>query len=129
MPAGNALAAWQDGRIDVTFVTGVNPAPEPWAGIPNGGTIIPNDPGGVTRALAVPEVVPDLHRQWLFELYKAAAQDKDYIAARDAGFPGLVHIILDRDACREIAETGLRTGEPVLEEQGSLVKRVDEILH
>jgi tripartite-type tricarboxylate transporter receptor subunit TctC len=128
LTADVTLGGFQEGKVDVIMVTGVNPAPEPWPSAPIGDTVIPGDPFGVTRALAVPEDVPDLHRQWLFEFYKAGSTDPDFVKARTA-IPGLTIVTLDREQARQRAETGLRAGEPVLEELGLLVHHVDEILH
>ena len=128
LTADVTLGGFQEGRVDVLMVTGQNPAPDPWPTVPIGNTIIPNDPFGVNRALAVPKDVSDLHRQWLYELYKAASQDAGFIAARTA-IPGVTMIALTHDEARAMAENGLRVSEPVLDELGLLVKRVDEILN
>ena len=114
-----ALAGFEAGRIDVLMATGTEPVSEPWPDLPNGKTAvgIDDDPWGVTRGWAVTRQVPEIHRQWLFELFKAGQQDEEFKQAR-LRLPGTTLFTLDHDQTRARAESALDYAEPILRELG-----------
>jgi tripartite-type tricarboxylate transporter receptor subunit TctC len=114
-----ALVGYEAGRIDAIMATGTEPVSEPWPNIPNGKQAagLEDDPWGVTRGWAVTKQVPDIHRQWLFELFKAAQQDEEFKQAR-LKLPGTTLFTLDHDQARARAESALSYAEPILRQLG-----------
>lgn len=110
-----ALVHWQKHRVDVTLVSG-DTAIEPWKDVPTASDLgYPNAPFGAIRGFAVPKDVPELHRQWLYELFKNAAKDP-YYKQRTTQVPGLSLISLDHDQSMQVAEQVNKYAEPVVEE-------------
>lgn len=76
---------WEAGVVDITMVTG-DSVPEPWANDPNVVTSVSltDDPGfGLLLGWAVAPEVPELHRQWLFELFRAGSEAEIYATRAD----------------------------------------------
>lgn len=72
-------------------------------------------PFGSLRALAVPAEVPELHRQWLFELFKAAAESEPYQNRLDS-LPGSEFVLYDGAETRALMDTALESGRAIAEE-------------
>jgi tripartite-type tricarboxylate transporter receptor subunit TctC len=116
-----ALVGYEAGVTDVIFVTGTQPAPEPWSDVPNGADIgIEDDPYGVTRGWAVSKETPDLHRAWLHELFRAGGETDELQEARNT-LPGITLFSKDHDETRAIAEAALEYTTPILQDLGLYV--------
>jgi tripartite-type tricarboxylate transporter receptor subunit TctC len=117
---GEVLVGVQAGKMDVIFVGGAAPVAKdvPWAGVPNGATILgPDDPWKFPAGFAVAKDVPDLHRQWLYELFQNGIKDPELIKARST-VPGILLFDkpLDHDQSRAAAEANLEAIKPMLQD-------------
>jgi tripartite-type tricarboxylate transporter receptor subunit TctC len=117
-PVDVLLPHYQAGKVEPLMLSGKNPVPELFQGVPNAAEVgIENDPFDQTRAIAVSPEVPEENREWLFELFKAASEDADYQAKRKQ-VPGLTTLVLESDELRALAETGYEAGLPIMKELG-----------
>lgn len=117
-PVDVLLPHHQAGKVEPLMLSGKNPVPELFEKVPNAAMVgIENDPFDQTRAIAVAPEVPEENREWLFELFKAASEDPDYLAKRHQ-VPGLTTLVLDSADLRELAEQGYAAGLPIMKELG-----------
>lgn len=114
---GTAQTHHQAGRIDVLLTIGNDPTDD----FPDAATTadigLPDEPWGSVRGLLVPASVPDSHRAWLYELFKAAAETDGY-AERIENLPGARGVTLTHDETLEIVNNTLEFAEPVVRELG-----------
>lgn len=117
------------GRIEVVSCSGnISPCVGPWPEVDNAASIlgIENDPFTTNRGLAVPEEVPDEHREWLEALLKAVADDEEFVAAREAVTPGIAHVWVGHDEADELMRDGIEIGRDLLEPLGLIHESVAE---
>jgi tripartite-type tricarboxylate transporter receptor subunit TctC len=113
-----AFPHFQNGRIEPLILSGEQTI-NPWNDSPtmseriDGPIALP----GQIRGLAVPPSVPDLHREWLFELLKTAAEDDRYQARAD-GEPSRAITTRDHDSSLQIALDTFAAAEPIIRELG-----------
>lgn len=112
-----AITHWESDRMDVLMVGG-DAAPEPWADVPTAADYGVGDvPWGATRGISVTRQTPDAHRDWLFELYRTAAENENFVEARSA-IPGTTQEILDHDAMMELSRNAMEVGDEVVRRLG-----------
>jgi tripartite-type tricarboxylate transporter receptor subunit TctC len=117
-PLDVLLPHFQAGRVTPLMAAGSNPVPEELGDIPNAAQLgMENDPFDSTRAIGVPATVPEENRKWLHELFKTAAQDPEFVAAREQ-VPGLVMLERDEAATRAVADSAYEAGKPIMQEMG-----------
>jgi hypothetical protein len=69
------------------------------------------------QGFLVPKEVPDEHREWLFQLIKAAAETDTY-KQREKAVPGLTVKIMNHDEANEAKMQIFNYVEPVVRELG-----------
>jgi tripartite-type tricarboxylate transporter receptor subunit TctC len=115
-----ALQLVQSDKVDVTFVTG-KVVPAMWAdnkNIVTGEQVgLPPAPFGIMQGFLVPKEVPDEHREWLFQLIKAAAETDTY-KQREKTVPGLTVKVMNHDEANEAKMQIFNYVEPVVRELG-----------
>ena len=115
-----AMQALQAGKVDVTFVTG-DTVPAMWADNKNITTAeqagLPPAPFGIMQGFLVPKEVPEEHREWLFQLIKAATETEGY-KNREKTVPGLSIRVMDHDQANEAKYQILEYVDPVVRELG-----------
>ena len=113
-----ALTHFEAGRIEVLLMSGDNPAGPPWEGVPSAAEAgMPGEPWAQNRGFAVNSSVPDLHRDWLFEAFRAAAQTDEFKANRER-LPGTVLVELNHEQTMDLAERAREISEPVIRKLG-----------
>jgi tripartite-type tricarboxylate transporter receptor subunit TctC len=127
--AGTQVVAqfYEDDQVEVLAVTGDAEATEPWTGVPRVQDITgqEEDPWGRNVGFYTTPETPDLHRDWLFELMKAATESEGFIADRTA-IPGLKVVAVPHDEFEALAQSAYDIAYPLLEEQGLLDPSVQE---
>jgi tripartite-type tricarboxylate transporter receptor subunit TctC len=76
---------FDSGQLDLIFITGTQEVPA-FPDVPNATDVGIEDvplPGS-TKEIVVPSGVDDCHVQWLYELYRTAAEDPEYVETRTA---------------------------------------------
>jgi tripartite-type tricarboxylate transporter receptor subunit TctC len=117
-PPDLILPHFEGGRVDLLMVSGSQPSPEPWVGVPSAADLgIENDPWGQTRGIGVGSAVPEEHRAWLEELFTRAAENPDFVARREQ-VPGLAVQILDSEATLDVARRTYDETLPIMRELG-----------
>lgn len=113
-----ALTHWEAGRIEILMMTGDNRAGPPWEDVPSAADMgMAGEPWAQNRGFAVNEEVPDSHREWLFELFRASAETEEFQEARKR-LPGNTLVMLDHDAGMEMADQLLEISEPIIRRLG-----------
>jgi len=114
----SAFPHFQNGRIEPLILSGEQTI-NPWNDSPTMSERIegPIALPGQVRGLAVPPTVDDLHREWLFALLTAAAEDERY-QARAEGEPSRAILTKDHDASLQIALDTLVAAEPIVRDLG-----------
>jgi tripartite-type tricarboxylate transporter receptor subunit TctC len=113
-----AMTHWEAGKIEILMVTGDQRAGAPWADVPSAADMgMPGEPWAQNRGFAVNDKVPDLHRQWLFELFKAGAETQAFKDARTR-LPGNALVMLDHDEVRAMADKAREIADPVIRKLG-----------
>lgn len=113
-----ALTHWEAGRIEILLMTGDNRAGPPWEDVPSAGDLgMAGEPWAQNRGFAVASAVPDTHRDWLFELFKAGAEAEEFQEARKR-LPGNTLVMLDHDAGMKMADQLLEISEPIIRRLG-----------
>lgn len=109
---------YQNGRIEPLLLSGENTI-NPWNDTPtmseriDGPVALP----GQIRGLAVPPSVPEEHREWLFALLSAAAEDARYQARAD-GEPSRAVTTRDHESALQVALDTYTAAEPIVRELG-----------
>ena len=110
----------QSDKADVTFVTG-DTVPAMWADNKNITTAVqaglPPAPFGILQGFIVPKAVPDEHREWLFQLIKAATE-ADVYKQRAKTVPGLTIKIMTNDEANVAKQQIFDYVEPVVRDLG-----------
>jgi tripartite-type tricarboxylate transporter receptor subunit TctC len=116
-----ARAHEEAGKARVILVTSNDDAaPEQWSDATTTHAIgMPDEPWGSIRGFVVGADVPELHRQWLFEAFRAASET-DVHKDRIASVPGGEAIVLDGDELKAGMEQAVKDSEPILRELGLL---------
>ena len=113
-----AMTHWEAGKIEILMVTGDQRAAAPWAEVPSAADMgMPGEPWAQNRGFAVNKAVPDTHRQWLFELFKAGSDTQAFKDARTR-LPGNALVMLDHDQTRAMADKAKEIAEPVIRKLG-----------
>lgn len=113
-----ALTHWEAGRIEILMMTGDNRAGPPWEDVPSAADLgMAGEPWAQNRGFAVAEEVPETHRDWLFELFKAGAETEEFQEARKR-LPGNTLVMLDHDAGMKMADQLLEISEPIIRRLG-----------
>lgn len=113
-----ALTHWDAGRIEILMVTGDQRAGPPWDAVPSAADMgMAGEPWAQNRGFAVAQEVPDLHRDWLFELFRAGAETEEFKEAR-LRLPGNALVMLDHDETVALAERAMEISEPVIRKLG-----------
>lgn len=114
-----ALQHWEADRVDVTLVTG-DTVPEPWdtdSNVVDSASGISDPLWSIDLSLLAASETPEQHREWLFELFSAAAEDPEYVSQREQ-LPGVSVSVLDHDGAMEIVDRFLAEIEPIIRELG-----------
>ncbi len=115
-----ALQLVQSDKVDVTFVTG-SVVPAMWkdnTNIVTGEQVgLPKAPFGIMQGFLVPKEVPVEHREWLFQLFKAAAETDTY-KNREKTTPGLTVRIMNHEEANEAKMQIFNYVDPVVRELG-----------
>lgn len=126
---GVTIPLIEDGRLVPLACTGnENPCPGDWeTEVPTAASVvgIDDDPWGSTRGLVMPREVPDEHRAWLYELFRAAPESEEYEENRSQ-LPGLTILDLDHEEAMEVSRNILEFGWPILEAQDQIDPSVTE---
>lgn len=97
------------GKVALLMGAGDGAFPAPWEAIPTSGSLgIANDPFKQTRTIAASPGVSEEHRQWLYELFSAAAQDPGFVEQRQK-VTALELVDLDPLEAKALSELGLET--------------------
>jgi tripartite-type tricarboxylate transporter receptor subunit TctC len=108
----------QAGKIELIMGAGADTFPAPWEAIPTSGSLgLANDPFLQTRTIATSPDVSDEHRQWLYELFSAAAQDPEFVAQRQQ-ITALELVDLDPQESKDLSTLGLDTAVTMFKELG-----------
>jgi tripartite-type tricarboxylate transporter receptor subunit TctC len=118
-----ARAHEEAGKARVILVTSnEEEAPDQWSDATTTHAIgFPDEPWGSIRGFVVGAEVPELHRQWLFEAFRAATEQTAH-QERIESVPGAESIVLDGAELKEGMEQAVESSEPILEELGLLVE-------
>jgi len=115
-----ALQLVQSDKVDVTFVTG-NTVPAMWKDNTNIVTGkdagLPDAPFGIMQGILVPTEVPKERQEWLFQLFKAAAETDTY-KQREKTVPGLTVTIIGQEEANQAKKTILEYVDPVVRNLG-----------
>jgi tripartite-type tricarboxylate transporter receptor subunit TctC len=115
-----ALQLFQADKVDVTFVTG-STVPAIWKDDPNvvsgEQAGLPPAPFGIMQGILVPTEVPKEHQEWLFQLFKAAAETDTY-KQREKTVPGLTVKILGQEEANKAKMSILEYVDPVVRNLG-----------
>jgi tripartite-type tricarboxylate transporter receptor subunit TctC len=121
-----ALTHWQAGKIDVTLFLGVDKIPPPWDKDPNvtlGIAGASSEMGaffrnlGAHKGLLVGKEVPKAHIDWMFKLFKAAAQTPQHMM-REKTFPGNRIMISGPDESNKMKMVLFNKFEPIVRDLG-----------
>ncbi len=115
-----ALQAFQAERVDVLLVTG-DKVPAPWdadANVVSGKAAgLPDAPFGIIEALVVPTAVPKENIDWLYKLFKAAAES-DIHRAREQTVPANTIMVLGPEDSNQLKMDILGYVDPVIRALG-----------
>jgi len=114
----NALSHYEAGAVDILAVTGEQQVGAPWDEVPSFADLdMAGEPWAQNRGWLVPDVVPDLHKAWLAEFFKAVTGNPDYQAERQT-LPGLAlrGPILTTEEVDELAQSSIEAAEPTIRE-------------
>jgi tripartite-type tricarboxylate transporter receptor subunit TctC len=106
------------GKVALLMGAGETTFPAPWEAVPTSGSLgIANDPFQQTRTIATAPGVSEEHRQWLYELFSAAAQDPAFIEQRQK-VTAIELVDLDPQEAKALSELGLETAVTMFKELG-----------
>lgn len=97
------------GKVALLMGAGDAAFPAPWEAVPTSASLgIANDPFKQTRTIATAPGVSEEHRQWLYELFSAAAKDQAFVEQRQM-VTALELVDLDPAEAKALSELGLET--------------------
>jgi len=106
------------GRVELLLGAGADAFPAPWdAVVPSESLFETADPFSQTRTIGTSPDVSDEHRDWLYQLFAAAAQDPDYVAQRSQ-VTALQLVDLDPQEAKDLAMYGLDVSVNMFKELG-----------
>jgi putative tricarboxylic transport membrane protein len=114
-----ALAHTQAGKARIILVTSNDQEPpSQWSDATTTKAIgMPEEPWGTIRGFTVPASVPQAHRDWLYELFRAGSETPSH-DERIASVPGATKIVEDGPALRKVMSTALSSSEDIIRELG-----------
>jgi tripartite-type tricarboxylate transporter receptor subunit TctC len=114
-----ALAHTQAGKARIILVTSNDEEPpSQWSDATTTKAIgMPEEPWGTIRGFTVPAAVPQAHRDWLFELFKAGSETPAH-DERIASVPGATKIVSNEAELTEVMTTALTSSEGIIRELG-----------
>jgi tripartite-type tricarboxylate transporter receptor subunit TctC len=113
-----ALTHWEAGRIEILMMSGDRRASAPWEDVPSAADMgMAGEPWAQNRGFAVNSTVPDLHRDWLFELFRAGAESAQFMADRER-LPGNALVIMNHEETKDLARRAFEISEPVIRKIG-----------
>lgn len=113
-----ALTHWEAGRIELLMMSGDRRAGPPWEDVPSAADEgMAGEPWAQNRGLALNSSVPALHREWLFELFKAATETPEFIADRER-LPGNSLVLMGHEDAMDMARRAFDISEPVIRKIG-----------
>jgi tripartite-type tricarboxylate transporter receptor subunit TctC len=106
------------GKIKLVMGAGDAAFPAPWDSVPTSASLgLANDPFKQTRTIAVAPEVSAEHKQWLYELFSAAAQDPAYVESRSKVM-AIELVDLDPQEAKELSTLGLDTAVAMFKRLG-----------
>jgi tripartite-type tricarboxylate transporter receptor subunit TctC len=106
------------GRVELLLGAGANAFPAPWdAVVPSESRVGTVDPFSQTRTIATSPDVSDEHRDWLYALFSAAAQDPAFVEQRSS-VTALQLVDLDPQESKDLAMYGLDVSVNMFKELG-----------
>lgn len=115
-----AAPHYEAGRIVPLLVAGDARMDDPWEDVPSMADLdMPGEPWASNRGWLVSAEVPELHAQWLAELFRAGTENAEFQENRSA-IPGVILMdpILDQEGAEELADRSAELAEPVVRDQG-----------
>lgn len=111
-----AIANFEAGRVDVVLVTG-SKVPAPWDKDSNVVTAeeagLPAAPWGIVEGLAVPRDTQPEHIEWLYKLFRAAAESEHH-KRREHTVPGTQIAVIAPAEANEMKRSILLYAEPII---------------
>jgi tripartite-type tricarboxylate transporter receptor subunit TctC len=106
------------GKVELLLGAGANAFPAPWdAVVPSETRVGTADPFSQTRTIATSPDVPVEHRDWLYQLFSAAAQDPAFVEQRSQ-VTALQLVDLDPQEAKDLAMYGLDVSVTMFKELG-----------
>jgi tripartite-type tricarboxylate transporter receptor subunit TctC len=106
------------GRVELLLGAGADAFPAPWdAVVPSESRFEMADPFSQTRTIGTSPDVSDEHRDWLYQLFSAAAQDPAFVAQRSQ-VTALQLVDLDPQESKDLAMYGLDVSVNMFKELG-----------
>lgn len=106
------------GKVELLLGAGANSFPAPWeAVVPSESRVGTADPFSQTRTIATSPDVPAEHRDWLYALFSAAAQDPAFVEQRSQ-VTALQLVDLDPQEAKDLAMYGLDVSVNMFKELG-----------
>jgi tripartite-type tricarboxylate transporter receptor subunit TctC len=113
-----ALTHWEAGKIEILMVTGDQRAGAPWESVPSAADEgMAGEPWAQNRGFTLAKAVPDEHRAWLFELFRAGSENTEFKAARQR-LPGNALVMMNHDEAMALAKKAKDIAEPVIRKLG-----------
>ena len=114
----NALSHYEAGAVDVLAFTGSDRVGEPWEDVPSFADLgMPNEPWAQNRGWLVHDSVPELHKAWLYEFFRAISAAEGYQEDRTT-IPGVV--LYDppwtTEEVNDLAASSIEAAEPTIRE-------------
>jgi len=106
------------GKVELLLGAGAHSFPAPWAAVvPSESRVGTADPFSQTRTIATSPDVPTEHRDWLYALFSAAAQDPAFVEQRSQ-VTALQLVDLDPQEAKDLAMYGLNVSVNMFKELG-----------
>lgn len=106
------------GKVELLLGAGANAFPAPWeAVVPSESRVGKTDPFSQTRTIATSPDVSTEHRDWLYQLFSAAAQDPAFVEQRSQ-VTALQLVDLDPQEAKDLAMYGLDVSVNMFKELG-----------
>lgn len=106
------------GRVELLLGAGADAFPAPWdAVVPSESLFEMADPFSQTRTIGTSPDVSEEHRDWLYQLFSAAAQDPAFVAQRSQ-VTALQLVDLDPQESKDLAMYGLDVSVNMFKELG-----------